>query len=158
MRSFKLLFIFGLVALFAMAISAQKGSDDNLLKGLVGEMIDAQMAYSPEKLDKLFTPDYIEISPVGEFDERSKVLGFYDPKTKPDPAKFSSSATLDEFSIRNYGKFAVVIARVDYTIKSDGKTLPPRSLRLTLAIRKIKNEWKIASVQYTGIKTKTPKS
>src|SRR5690606_1490258 len=158
MRSFKFLFIVGFVALFTSAVSAQNTADDDRLRSLVREMIDAQMSYSPDKLDKIFTSDYVEISPFGEFDERSKVLGFYDPKTKPDPDKFSSSAKFDEFSIRNYGKFAIVIVRVDYTIVSDGKTLPPRAMRLMLAFRKIKSEWKIASVQYTGIKPKTPKS
>jgi len=45
-----------------------------------------------------------------------------------------------------------VIVRLNYTFTSDGKTLPPRSMRAMIVCRKEKGAWKIASAQYTGIR------
>ncbi len=116
-------------------------------------MTDAQQNYQPDVLDKIFAADYIEISPVGEFDSRDKVLGFYKPEMKPPTGKMSAVTEVTDFSIRNYkGKFAVVILRLNYTIISDGKQLPPRSIRAMIVCRKEKNLWKISSAQYTGIR------
>ncbi len=70
-------------------------------------MTDAQINHQPEILDNIFTTDYIEISPVGEFDAREKVLGFYKPKLKPPADKTSATIETTDFSIRNYGKFAI---------------------------------------------------
>lgn len=143
-------FIF-ILLLSSVSVFAQT-KDDEALKSLVKKMTDAQSNYQPEVLDKIFTADYIEISPVGEFDSREKVLGFYKPELKPPAEKMSATTEIDEYSIRNYGKFAVVIARFNYTITSDGKQMPPRSIRATIVCRKEKNDWKIASAQYTGIR------
>ena len=115
-------------------------------------MTDAQGNYDANGLDKIFTADYIEISPIGEFDPREKVLGFYKPELKPPVDKMSTTLEMTDYSIRNYGKFAIVIARLNYTITSDGKQLPPRSMRVTTVCRKEKGAWKIASAQYTGIR------
>lgn len=120
-------------------------------------MVTAQQNYDANALDKLLTADYIEISPVGEFDPREKVLGFYKPEMKPPADKMSAKVSADEFSIRVYDKFAVVISRLNYTITSEGKTLPPRNIRATFFCKKDGKTWKIASAQYTGIRpTQTP--
>ena len=64
----------------------------------------------------------------------------------------SATLEMDEFSIRQYDKFAVVIVRLNYKITSEGKPLPPRSMRATIVCRREKGAWKIASAQYTGIR------
>ncbi|HEX8368870.1 MAG TPA: nuclear transport factor 2 family protein [Pyrinomonadaceae bacterium] len=142
------LFIFSCSLAFAQAQS----KDDAKLTALVKQMTDAQMSYQPAALDKIFASDYIEISPVGEFDPREKVLGFYKPEAKPDSSKMTASVEATDFSIRQYDKFAIVIARLNYTRTVEGKTLPPISMRATIVCRKEKGEWKIASAQYTGIR------
>lgn len=119
-------------------------------------MTDAQMSYQPEALDKIFAADYIEISPVGEFDPREKVLGFYKPEMKPDSSKMTATVEATDFSIRHYDKFAIVITRLNYTRTAGGKTLPPVSMRATIVCRKEKGEWKIVSAQYTGIRPPQP--
>lgn len=154
-------FIFVLVLSFAAFSAFAQSKEEEALKSLVKQMTDAQQNYNADALDKIFTPDYIEISPVGEFDSREKVLGFYKPELKPPAGKVSATTEATEFSIRNYGKFAIVITRLNYTITSDGKTLPPRSIRAMIVCRKEKGAWKIASVQYTGIRppqTQPPKT
>jgi uncharacterized protein (TIGR02246 family) len=144
-------FVF-ILLLSSVSVFAQKTKDDESLKNLVKQMTEAQTNYQPDALDKIFTADYIEISPVGEFDSREKVLGFYKPEMKPPAAKMSATVEATDYSIRNYGDFAVVIARLNYQMTSEGKSLPPRSMRATIVCRKEKGAWKIASAQYTGIR------
>ena len=65
-------------------------------------MTDAQTNFQPDALDKILTADYIEISPLGEFDPREKVLGFYKPELKPPAGKISvndSEATNFRFAV-----------------------------------------------------------
>ncbi|MBK8303544.1 MAG: nuclear transport factor 2 family protein [Chloracidobacterium sp.] len=119
-------------------------------------MVTAQTNYDAAALDAVFTADYIEISPVGEFDRRDKVLGFYKPELKPDPAKVSTKSNASEWSIRVRDKSAVVILRLDYTITAEGKTMPPRGMRVMLVCAKEKGVWKIASAQYTGMRPPQP--
>jgi uncharacterized protein (TIGR02246 family) len=140
----------------AVAVSAQTRSrDDAALKSLVTQMADAQTAFDAAALDRILTTDYIEISPAGEFDPREKVLGFYKPELKP-PADVIPKVELSDFSIRGYGKFAIVIVKLTYMTTTSGKAMPPRSMRATFVCRQEKGSWKIASAQYTGIRPPQP--
>jgi len=147
-------FVF-LLLLSSISIFAQT-KDEDALKSLVKQFTEAQQNYDAATLDKIFTADYIEISPAGEFDPREKVLGFYKPELKPPADKMTASTEATDFSIRVYDKFAVVITRLNYTITSEGKQLPPRSIRATIVCKKEKGAWKIASAQYTGIRPPQP--
>ncbi len=144
--------IFVLILLLSGVSAFAQTKEDEALKSLVRQMIDAQTNFQPDALDKILTADYIEISPIGEFDPREKVLGFYKPELKPPADKMSATVAADEFSIRAYDKFAVVIARLNYAITSEGKPLPPRGIRAAYVCRREKGAWKIASAQYTGIR------
>jgi uncharacterized protein (TIGR02246 family) len=147
----KLKVLFLLLLLSSVSVFAQT-KEDAALKSLVKQFTEAQQNYDATTLDKIFTPDYIEISPAGEFDPREKVLGFYKPELKPPADKMTAVTEAIDFSIRVYDKFAVVITRLNYTITSDGKPLPPRSMRATIVCKKEKGAWKIASAQYTNIR------
>jgi ketosteroid isomerase-like protein len=150
--------VFIFLLLFSGITASAQSKDDETLKSLVKQMTGAQQNYDAGALDKMLTADYIEISPAGEFDAREKVLGFYKPELKPPAEKMSATVEATEFSIRNYKDFAVVIVRLNYAITSEGKPLPPRSIRATIVCRKEKGEWKIASAQYTGIRPPPVKS
>ncbi len=141
--------------LCTIPVSAQS-ADEQSLKAVVRSMADAQIAYDAARLDAIFTKDYIEISPVGEFDPRDKVLGFYKPELKPPADKMSTAIEIDEYSTRVYGKTAVVIARLTYNITANGKQVPPRSMRVMVVARKEPSGWKVASAQYTGIRPPQP--
>ena len=147
-------FVF-ILLLSSISVFAQS-KDDAALKSLVKQMTAAQTSFQTDALDKILTADYIEISPLGEFDQRAEVLDFYKPEAKPPADKMSATTAATDFSIRNYGDFAVVIAQLNYTITMDGKTLPPRSMRVTYVCRKENGAWKIASAQYTGIRPPQP--
>lgn len=151
-------FIFFLLFIFSCspALAQAQGKEDAKLTALVRQMTAAQMNYQPDALDKILTADYIEISPIGEFDPREKVLGFYKPEMKPDPSKMTATVEATDFSIRSYDKFAIVITRLNFTRTVEGRTLPPISMRATIVCRKEKGEWKIASTQYTGIRPPPP--
>ena len=143
-----------------MAVCCQsfaQSSDEAVFKSIVKQMLDAQTAFDAAVLDKIYTADFIEISPAGEFDPRGKVLGFYKPELKPDPAKMKVSVEASEYSIRNYEKTAIVITKLTFNITADGQAAPPRSMRAMAVFRKENGAWKIASVQYTGIRPAPPK-
>lgn len=153
----KTVFLSLLVAITSVSALAQSpNKDETTFKSLVKQMTDAQIAYDSAALDKIFTADYIEISPVGEFDPREKVLGFYTPEAKAAAGKMSAKLDVTDFSIRQYGKFAIVISKFTYRLENEGKPLPPRSMRVMTILRKENEGWKIASAQYTGIRPAPP--
>ena len=140
----------------AISVDAQSPSKDNAaLTALVRQMAAYQTSFDAAGLDKIFTSDYIEISPVGEFDPREKVLGFYGAENRPAGGSIPA-IDVSEVSIRNYGKFAIVIAKLAYKVSP---SVPPRSIRGTFVCRREGGTWKIASSQYTGIRPpQTPKT
>ncbi len=147
-----------LLALSVVSSAQTNAKDEQILKSIIKQMTDAQTAYDAAALDRIFSSDYIEISPAGEFDPREKVLSFYTPQARAEAGNMSATVEATEFSNRSYGKFAVVIARFNYSVMNAGKPLAPRSMRVTIIFRKEKNSWKIASAQYTGIRQPTQKA
>lgn len=152
----RIILIFSFIIALTSAVFAQTGKDDVAIQAVVQKLVIAQTNYDQKAIDGLLTPDYIEISPLGEVDLRDKVIGFYAADEKPDPAKMSATVDVTEYSIRSYGNFAVAIARFNYTMTAEGKPLPPRSIRATLVLRKDRTQWKIVSAQYTGIRPSSP--
>jgi uncharacterized protein (TIGR02246 family) len=141
------------LVLFLPLVGVQAQPDsDTALRTLVRQLVDAQAGYDAAALDRLLTADYVEVSPLGEVDARDRVLGFYRPELKPPPEKMTASMDVTDFSQRTYGDTAVVIVRIDATITSDGKQLPPRSLRATFVCRRVAGGWRMASAQYTTIR------
>lgn len=148
-----LFFLIAILVATTQSYSQSHTKDETAFKSLIKQMTDAQMAYNAAALDKILTSDYIEVSPAGEFDPRAKVLGFYTPKAKADAGSISTSLEVTDYSIRLYDKFAIAIVRLNYTIVNEGQPLPPRSMRAMVIFRKERGSWKIASAQYTGIRS-----
>lgn len=148
------LFAAMVLTLSVSSFGQSESKNDVELKALVERMAAVQMAFDVKGLDAILTKDYIEISPLGEFDTRDKVLGFYKPEMKPPDGKVSGKVDFGEYSIRVNGKAAIVIVKETYSVTVDGKAAPPRSLRIMLVCRQEKGVWKIASAQYTGIRPK----
>lgn len=141
-----------LLASIGSIVAQSMTKNEATFKSLIKQMTDAQIAYDAAALDKILAADYIEISPVGEFDPREKVLGFYTPEARAAAGKMSAKLDVSDFSIRQYEKFAIVISKFTYILENEGKPLPPRSMRVTTVFRKEKSGWRIASAQYTGIR------
>jgi ketosteroid isomerase-like protein len=139
------------IASSSLVLGQSESKNDAALRLLIKRMADAQIAFDAGTLDAVFTPDFIEISPVGEFDPREKVLGFYKPELKPPGDAMPRLTDLSEYSVRDYGKYAIVIVKLSYTTTLQGKP-SPRSMRATFVCRHEKGDWKIASAHYTGIR------
>ena len=133
-------------------VAQAQSKDETSIRNAIGAMTTAQSAYDPTALDKLFTADFIEISPIGEFDPRAKVLSFYSPLEKEKSGGFEIAVAEEFRSIRVYGDTAVAIVELTFTMSKDGKTMPARKMMATAVCRKDRGNWKIASVQYTGIR------
>jgi hypothetical protein len=145
------------ILIVTFSVSAQKqpkqSKDDPVLKLLVQQMTVAQSKFDPATLERIYASDFIEISPVGEVDPREKTIGFYKPETNPERDKIKMSVTSDEFLIRSYDNFAIVIARITFAqVGNEQSARPPFSIRVMLVCRKEKGTWKINSAQYTGIR------
>jgi uncharacterized protein (TIGR02246 family) len=154
----KFLLLAALTALSSILVSAQvSAKDEALLKQLVDNMTTAQANYDAAALDKLFTADYIEISPVGEFDPRAKVMTFYTPEEKAKTAGMSVNVEETFRSIRVYGDTAIVISEFAYTMTKDGNNRPGPKIMATVVARKERGSWKIASAQYTGVRPQQAK-
>ncbi len=133
---------------FSFTAFSQNTKNEELI-AVIKKAVEAQENYDPITLDKLYASDYIEISPKGEIDEREKAIGFY----KVDDVEKAKSRTpryiLDEFKVRNYGKYAIIISRFSIGFKND-LSKPPTPVGLVLyALRKEKGAWKIYSAQFT---------
>ena len=150
----RMLIVFTLIYIFCAAVVSAQDKEAAALQDLARQMINAQGAFDVAALEKITTADYIEISPLGEFDPREKMLGFYKPELKPESVEVKNS--VDEFSVRNYGEFGIVIVRFNFSVLADGKTVLQRSMRVTYVCRKEKGIWKIASGHYTGIQAPGP--
>ena len=147
---------FAILTASAIFVAAQANAkDETALKQLVDRLTTAQTEYDAAALDKLFTADYIEISPAGEFDPRAKVLTFYTPDAKAKMA--GATVSVDETfpSIRVYGDVAVVIAEIAYMMSKDGTKHPGPKMIVTIVARSEKGAWKIASAHYTGVRPTT---
>lgn len=154
-----------ILAVLAVVVSVEAQSqpklskDEQALTALVRQMTESQSKFDPMTLERIYASDFIEISPLGEVDPREKTIGFYKPEANPDRDKVKTSATTDEFAIRTYGNFAVVIARITFAqVGNEPSTRPPSSFRVTLVCRKEKGAWKIDSAQYTGIRPSRPQA
>ncbi len=137
-----------LLLLFTFTAFSQSKNDQEIID-IVKKAVEAQENYEPTTLDKIYASDYIEISPKGEIDFREKAIGFY----KIDNVEQAKSKTpkyiLDEFKVRYYGKFAIIISKFSIGSKTDS-TRPPTAVGLVVyGLRKEKGTWKIYSAQFT---------
>lgn len=139
-----------LVATLPVAASAQKvGNGDNLaLTRLVDAFTKAQRDYDPATLAQLTTPDYVEVSPIGDVDTRDEVLGFYAPeKKRPAPVM-----TISEQLVRRQGDGAVMLAKLSFTAPGAGGTARNVAMRASFVARRQGRGWRLAAVQYTPMR------
>jgi uncharacterized protein (TIGR02246 family) len=132
------------------ATQASTTSAERAVVAVVQQLADAQRTFDQAALDRLLTADYVEVSPVGDVDERAKVIGFYsaDAKAKsPDV----SSIVIDEPRVRIDGNHAIVIVRQTTNVGPAGASRAV-VMRVTAHLRQSGNDWRIASTHYTGIR------
>jgi ketosteroid isomerase-like protein len=145
------------VAMFALCAMATlagqtKPTDAAAILIVLQALVDSQVTFDQKRMDSVLAPDYVEISPVGDVDDRAKVLGFYAPAQKPPgPA---GTATLSEVASRGYGEMAVTIAKLTFNITMPNGEAATRAMRTVFVTRNIGGRWLIVSSQFTPIRTK----
>lgn len=142
------LLVCSLVILFTFSAFSQNKQNDEVI-AVAKQAVTAQENYDPATLEKIYASDYVEISPKGEIDEREKAIGFY----KVDDVEKAKARTpryiLDEFKVRHYKNFAMVISKFSIGFKNDTTKAPSPVGLVLYALRKEKGHWKIYSAQFT---------
>ncbi|MBS1792453.1 MAG: nuclear transport factor 2 family protein [Acidobacteria bacterium] len=137
-----------LLALLTCSGIAQNKQEEEVI-AVAKKAAAAQENYDPATLEKIYAADYVEISPRGEIDVRDKAIGFYKVADVEQVRAKTPRFILDEFKVRHYGKFAMIIARFSIGPKNDAQK-PPTPLGIVIyALRREKDEWKIYSAQFT---------
>jgi ketosteroid isomerase-like protein len=144
------------VAVVAVSLSIAGGSafardDVAAVTDLTGKFLEAQRSFDLPALRALTAENYVEISPVGELDDRAKMLGFYAPEKKTQ----APPLTIDNELTRVYGDVGIQTVKLTYTMTASGETRK-LSLRATLVAHRSAGEWKMVSAQYTGIRPPPP--
>ena len=146
------------VALLALALMAGSGqaraadtATEQQLRDATQAVLDAQRTFDPSALDALLAPDYLEISPVGDVDDRAEVLSFYnaDAKAKATAGGMVPLSSLaSDTNVRIDGDHAIVIALDTVRIKT-GETEREVAMRLAFHFRRIDGKWLLQTAQYT---------
>ncbi|MBC3807214.1 nuclear transport factor 2 family protein [Undibacterium seohonense] len=137
-----------LLSVTAMA-TAQTGSPypSNEALAMLQKHVQAQANFDQKTLDAIMHSQYIEVSPAGEVDERSKVLSFYAIENK----KQSPVVEVLEPVFRDVAEGKLVIAKLRYKMQA-GEQTRQFSIRASYMLCKEKADWKVCSAQYTGIR------
>lgn len=136
-------------AMLSVTSAFSQDTQNEEVIAIVRQAAKAQENYDPATLEKIYADDYIEISPLGEIDERAEAIGFY----KVDDVEKAKARTprylLDEFKVRRYKNFAMVISRFSIGFKNDPTKAPSPVGLILYALRKEKGVWRIYSAQLT---------
>ena len=144
-----------LMALVLMAGSSQVRAADTAteqqLHDATQAVLDAQSTFDQPALDALLAPGYLEISPIGDVDERAEVLSFYsaDAKAKETAGGMLPLSSLaSDMNVRIDGDHAIVIALDTVRIKV-GEAEREVAMRLAFHFRHIDGKWLLQTAQYT---------
>lgn len=127
-------------------VGSSISSSEDVLARIAESYVAAQFAFDQQTLRELTAENFVEISPQGEVDERSAVIGFYAPEKKRAAPRFS----IANQKVRITGTMAVITQFVTIGI-------PPRSMTLSQASTAAFQDghWKLTSSQSTPVPTKT---
>jgi hypothetical protein len=120
------------------------------VKSTVETYVNAVTKYDAQTLSGLLAKDYLEVSPLGEVDNREKVLSFYRvPKDQRGPVP--TGLKLSEWNIRYLGKStAIVVFREDLQVIER-----KMSFRFTMVMHRTGVKWQLISNHVNGIRSKS---
>ena len=147
------------VCLLACGSAPLRATDDRAatetqLLAATQAVLDAQVQFDQKALEALLAPGYLEISPLGDLDDRAEVIGFSAPEAK---AKMLAggmrplSAKVDDARVRVFDDQAIVIALDTATLEINDVT-QQRSLRTLFHFRRIDGRWLLQTSQVTPLK------
>lgn len=115
-----------------------------LLRGF----LDAERDFDQAGIAARITQDYVEVSPIGEVDERERMLGFYALANK----RAAPAIALDEVTTQVVRDAATVTARLGYSVPGPDGQVRMIAMRGGFVFRRERGDWKIAFAQYTPIR------
>ncbi|MCI1141883.1 nuclear transport factor 2 family protein [Sphingomonas sp. WKB10] len=121
--------------------------DAAAIERLVERFNTARTDFDAAALADTLAPEYQEISPVGDVDDRAKVLGFYRPEDRRPAPPMQSS----ERQIVVRGATGIETERRTITMTRPDGTTVTRSIRVRYVAMRAPNGWKLVSAQYTPI-------
>lgn len=142
------------LALCAASARAADPAVEKELTAATQAVLEAQIHFDQKALDALLAPDYVEVSPLGDVDERAEVLSFYTPEARAQMLAAGMeplSTKIEEPRIRVYGDQAIVIAKDTAALKVKG-VAEERSMRMLFHFRKLAGKWLLQTMQVTWLK------
>lgn len=126
---------------------------DGALVELVSAFVEAERAFDQQRIAALVTPDYAEVSPLGDLDLHDAFLGFYAAdKKRPVP-----ETRVSDPLVRRYGDTASIIVRLSFDLPgAEGKPARTVSMRAGFLAVRSNGAWKLASAQYTPERAPAP--
>ena len=114
---------------------------------------DAVRRNDAVELDEIFSPDYTEVSPLGQVDKRAQVVGFYQVAARAQTGQSAElgEVTVDELAVNVYGDVAVVIAGESFKMSVAGISVS-RPMRSTLVWHRRAGVWTLVSSHHTAIR------
>lgn len=137
-------------SLSAAPAPSQKADDDAALTALVDSFTRAQREYDQPKLAALTTPDYVEVSPIGDVDTRDEMLSFY----APDKKRASPELLISDRLVRRRGDSAVLLAKLSFTAPGPGGVARPVAMRASFVARRAGRAWLLAAAHYTPVRSR----
>lgn len=134
---------------YAAPARSQQAGDDTALIEIVDSFTQAQRNYDPAALTRLPTPDYGEVSPVGDVDTRDEVLGFYVPEKK----RAAPALMISERLVRRDGNDAVIVVKLGFVAPGPGGTTRTVAMRASFVARRTGRIWRLATAHYTPLRS-----
>ena len=133
----------------AMPVKAAPAQGEDAVVRLVDSFTRAQRDYDPSKLAALTTPNYVEVSPIGDVDTREEMLGFY----APDKKRVSPELVISDRLVKLQGDGAVLLAKLSFAAPGPGGTTRTVSMRASFIARRTGGEWRLAAAHYTPLRS-----
>ncbi len=140
-------FAAALFSTIAASATAAGTSDIASVERVVDRFNAARAAFDEAALGNTLAPDYQEISPVGDVDDRAKVLGFY----RADQRRAGPAIERADRRTSLHGTFAVETERLSFTMRRPDGVAVTRSVRVRYVAMRSGRDWRLLSAQYTPI-------
>lgn len=128
-----------------------RDDDAAAVASLTGKFLEAQRNFDLPTISGLTAENDVEISPAGELDDRTKMLGFYAPEKKTQ----APPMTVENELTRVLGDVGIRTVKLTYTMMAGGESRK-MSLRATFVAHKRAGAWTMVSAQYTAVRPAPP--
>ena len=121
------------------------------IQSTVDAYLKAVRTFDHQALDRLFHQEYLEVSPLGEVDDRAKTLSFY--RVAPEQrGPLPKAITAHELTVRlPSDDVAICVFREDVEMERGGQSLT-MSFRVTSVLKRQEGRWVFFSNHANGIR------